>query len=78
MRLLDAGTPQAVVQKSIGGTLTQAKIRLRKHKSVRVGRIIKVGVFELVSYAQVMSTFSECFTGMDVTAGCDHFPHPTL
>lgn len=44
MGLLDAGTPQTVVPKPFGGTLTQATIRLKKMLDVRADRIIKVGI----------------------------------
>lgn len=53
LELLDARTSQAVVPKPISGTLTWATTRMRKVKSARVDKIIKVGMFEWVLYEEV-------------------------
>lgn len=62
-------TPQAVVPKPTGGTLTQATTSLCKCKSISVDRIIKVGMFEQVLYEEVTSMLPECFIEIDVISG---------
>ena len=68
-----------MIPKPIGGTLTQATIRLRKHKRVRVDKIIevKIKMFELALCEQVMSTLSG-FLEINVMSGQEHFPYPIL
>ena len=39
-------------------TLTQAATKLRKCESISVDKIIKVGMFELILYGEVISTLS--------------------
>ena len=67
-----------MVPRPIHGTLIRATIRLRNCKSIRVDRIIKFGMFELISYEEVMSTFPEYFKGMDDMSGQERFPCPKL
>ena len=67
-----------MVPKPIGGTLTGATIRLRKHKSTRVNRTITFGKFERMLCEEVMSMLPLCFVGMDVMSGQECFPYPVL
>lgn len=67
-----------MVLKPTGEAPTQTTIRLKEHRNVRIDKIMKLGMFKQALYKDVMSTFLECFMGMDIMSGQEYFPYPLL
>lgn len=76
--LLDKRAPHTVIPKPIGEAMTQATIRLREHKIVRIDRIMKAGVFNRALCTEVVSPLPECFMEMDIMSGWGTLPLPGI
>lgn len=62
-RLLDTKVPQTVVPKPIGKAMTHAAIRLKEHRSVRMDKIMEIGMFNQALCKKVTEVLSECVNG---------------
>ena len=59
-------------------TLTHTTIKSKTCTSMSVDKIIKVGIFELISYKEIISTMPECVLKMDIMFAWERFLYPIL
>lgn len=64
-----------MVPKPTGEVLTQATIRLKECRNVKIEKIMKIGMFKEALCKEVLSTVSRCFMGMGIMSGQEHFPY---